>query len=97
MIICPERPSVELPENTNFVQFPGATATDDSGLPPTITYTTSAPGVQVFPSGTNVIAVNVQPGTILVTATARDNNGNMAECTIILTITSMTGMSMIYH
>ena len=66
------------------VQFTGATATDDSGLPPTITYTTNT-GVQIFSGGsTTVIANNLQAGMTEVTATARDNNNNMASCTFNL-------------
>ena len=66
------------------MQFPAATATDDSGIPPTVTYTTNT-GVQVFGGGsTTVVANNLQSGMTEVTATARDNNNNMATCTFNL-------------
>ena len=67
--------------------FPRATATDDSGIPPTITYSTTTPGVTFFEGGTGILANNIQQaGTIPVTVTATDNNNNVATSTFDLTI-----------
>ena len=89
-ITCPQDQNVVVQQGQTTAQFSAATATDDSGLPPAVTYTTST-GVQVFGGGsTTVVANNLQAGMTVVTATARDNNNNMAFCTFSLNIICKT-------
>ena len=74
------------PDQTSVI-FPSATATDDSGIPPTITYSTTTPGVTFLESGTAILANNIQQaGTIPVTVTVTDNNNNVVTSTFVLTI-----------
>ena len=88
VITCPSSPqTATLPQGQNSVTFPRATATDNSGIPPTIAYSTTTPGVTFLEGGTNILASNIQQaGTIPVTATATDNNNNQASCTFNLVI-----------
>ena len=90
VITCPALPSsFTLQPGQDSVTFNRATATDDSGITPTITYSTSSPGVTFFDGGTLILAINIQQvGTIPVTATATDNNNNQASCTFNLMIES---------
>ena len=93
VITCPTTPTSPLsfilqPGQTS-VTFNRATATDDSGITPTITYSTTTSGVQFLEGGTQILASNIQQaGTIPVTATATDNNNNQASCTFNLMIES---------
>ena len=88
VITCPSSPqTATLPQGQNSITFARATATDDSVIPPTITYSTTTPGVTFFDGGTSILAENIQEaGTIPVTATATDNNGNQAFCTFNLVV-----------
>ena len=86
VLTCPPSQTSDL-QGQNSVTFPKATATDDSGIIPNITYSTAAPGV-IFIEGVSVIlTTNIQQdGPIPVTATATDNNGNQASCTFHLVL-----------
>ena len=92
VITCPQ-PQVTGTATTTLT-LPGATATDDSGITPTITYTSSTPTVQVLTqAGQNTALVsNLNLPTVgsteTVTATATDNNGLTAMCTFQITATS---------
>ena len=88
VITCPSSPqTATLPQGQNSVTFARATATDNSGIPPTIVYSTTTPGVMFLDGGTIILANNIQQaGTIPVTATATDNNGNQAFCTFNLLV-----------
>ena len=89
-ITCPQNQDFVVRQGQTSVQFPGAAATDDSGVPLTVTYITNT-GVQIFGGGsTTVVANNLQAGMTVVTATARDNNNNMVSCTFDLNINSKT-------
>ena len=69
------------------INFPGAIATDDSGITPMITYSTPTPGVLLLGSDTTVLATGIQQDSIIeVTATASDNNNNQASCTFNLDV-----------
>ena len=59
-------------------------ATDTSGIPPTISYSSNPPGVSFTQAGTSYAANNVPAGMTTVIVTATDNANNMATCTFTL-------------
>ena len=66
---------------------PKAQATDNSGIAPTIQYSTVTPGVIIFDSpASTIFASNVPIGVTIVTVTATDQANNMATCTFTLTV-----------
>ncbi|XP_072013737.1 hyalin-like [Amphiura filiformis] len=90
MINCPpDQPVITLRGGTTaFLTFPGATATDDSFVTPTIEYTSIPPGVSFFDSDTgDIFASNVGIGRTTVTATATDAGNTMASCSFTVTVT----------
>ena len=91
-ITCPADPPAQAltSGSVTALTFNGATATDDSGVTPTIQYTSNPIGVTFLEQNANVVlAINVGIGRTIVTATATDGNNNMATCTFFLTVTCM--------
>ena len=83
---CPSDQTVNLPpgSTSTAVIFPQAVATDTSGIPPTVSYSSNPPGVSFTPAGTSYVANNVPAGMTTVIVTATDNANNMATCTFTL-------------
>ena len=92
VITCP--PNQVTGTATTTLTIPGATATDDSGIAPTISYTSNTPTVQyLMQAGQNSVLVsNLNLPTVgsieTVTATATDNAGLTDSCTFQITATS---------
>ena len=79
---CPTNQAVQTTAGmTTTVSFAPAAATDNSGIDPTITYTTLSSGV-TFSQGAGIVtAYNAGVGQTIVTVTATDGSNNVAFCT----------------
>ena len=82
--MCPSNQRVDIEANaattpTATVTFPVAVATDSSGNPVNIQYT-SAPAVTFQVNAGTVTASGVRVGTTVVTVTATDSANNPATC-----------------
>ena len=76
-VICPQNQQISAsPGQTSVpVSYPPASATDNSGQTPRLSY--SRPSGSAFPLGST-----------FVTVTATDNSGNSAQCTFTVTVSA---------
>ncbi|XP_072051852.1 hyalin-like [Amphiura filiformis] len=88
---CPQNQALQISTGgtTRSFTVSQAQATDNSGINPTIGYTTPNPGVSIFDNAVGSVFVNNVPvGVTIITVTATDGFNNMAMCTFTITISS---------